>query len=404
MATEATTSQQPQSSTQGVIFLLALAAFASSSAFRVCDPLLPLLAREFAVGLTESSYVVTSFSVAYGVLQFFYGPLADRYGKFRTLSYATLGCAVGSLIVATAPSLQIMVFGRFLAGATAAGIVPLSMAWIGDHVPYERRQATLAQFITGTIFGVSLGQLMGGVFADTLGWRAAFYALAATYVTVGLLLLSKLKTVPEKKPVPGQDTSLLGSIKQVLAVRWARVILLTVFTEGALVFGSLAFVPSYLQDHHGVSPSTAGIIGGMFAIGALIYVFQSNSLVQRLGERKMAQWGGFVMAIAYTCYWASSFWPFAALASLLLGFGFYLLHAVLQTNATQMAPAVRGTAVSLFASFLFMGQSIGVSLNAWIGDSFGLVWVFVLGAAAIPALALLFAQALLSRRAAAGAK
>ena len=174
MATEATTSQQPQSSTQGVIFLLALAAFASSSAFRVCDPLLPLLAREFAVGLTESSYVVTSFSVAYGVLQFFYGPLADRYGKFRTLSYATLGCAVGSLIVATAPSLQIMVFGRFLAGATAAGIVPLSMAWIGDHVPYERRQATLAQFITGTIFGVSLGQLMGGVFADTLGWRAAF--------------------------------------------------------------------------------------------------------------------------------------------------------------------------------------------------------------------------------------
>ena len=285
MATEATTSQQPQSSTQGVIFLLALAAFASSSAFRVCDPLLPLLAREFAVGLTESSYVVTSFSVAYGVLQFFYGPLADRYGKFRTLSYATLGCAVGSLIVATAPSLQIMVFGRFLAGATAAGIVPLSMAWIGDHVPYERRQATLAQFITGTIFGVSLGQLMGGVFADTLGWRAAFYALAATYVTVGLLLLSKLKTVPEKKPVPGQDTSLLGSIKQVLAVRWARVILLTVFTEGALVFGSLAFVPSYLQDHHGVSPSTAGIIGGMFAIGALIYVLVQLYKIYKINQK-----------------------------------------------------------------------------------------------------------------------
>ena len=118
----------------------------------------------------------------------------------------------------------------------------------------------------------------------------------------------------------------------------------------------------------------------------------------------MAQLGGLVMAIAFTCFWASSAWPFAALGTVLLGFGFYLLHAVLQTNATQMAPAVRGTAVSLFASSLFMGQSIGVSLDAWIGDSFGLVWVFVLAAIAIPSLALLFAQALLSRRAAAGAK
>ena len=404
MATPATAASKATSSNGSVIVLLALAAFASSSAFRVCDPLLPLLAHEFDVGLTEASYVVTSFSVAYGFLQFFYGPIADRYGKFRTLSCATLGCAIGSLMVAMAPSLQMMVIGRFLAGATAAGIVPLSMAWIGDHVPYEQRQTTLAQFITGTIFGVSLGQLMGGVFADTLGWRAAFYFLATIYVIVGLLLLSRLKTVPEKKPTPGQDTSLFGPIKQVLSIPWARVILFTVFTEGAVVFGSLAFLPSYLQKHHGVSTSTAGIIGGMFAIGALIYVFRSNALVKRFGERKMAQLGGLVMAIAFTCFWASSTWPFAALGTVLLGFGFYLLHAVLQTNATQMAPAVRGTAVSLFASSLFMGQSIGVSLDAWIGDSFGLVWVFVLAAIAIPSLALLFAQALLSRRAAAGAK
>ena len=58
-----------------------------------------------------------------------------------------------------------------LSGAAGAGIVPLSMAWIGDTVPYERRQATLARFLTGTILGMSAGQLAGGLFADTVGWR-----------------------------------------------------------------------------------------------------------------------------------------------------------------------------------------------------------------------------------------
>ena len=390
--------QPPQQrNTSSVIFLLALAAFASSCAFRVCDPLLPPLAAEFGVTMGQAANVVTFFSIAYGFSQFFYGPIADRYGKFLTLSLATLGCAIGSLWVAVSPTLNVMVVGRFVAGATAAGIVPLSMAWIGDHIPYEQRQATLARFITGTIFGVACGQLMGGVFADTLGWRAAFYFLALTYLIVGVLLLSKRKSIPEKTSDKAQDFSILTPIKEVLKSRWARVILLTVFLEGAMVFGSLAFIPAYLQQNHGLTTSFAGVIAGLFAVGALAYVLQANRLVKKLGERKMVQWGAFVMGLGYVCYWASNTWGFAVLGSILLGFGFYLLHSVLQTNATQMAPAVRGTAVSLFASFLFMGQSAGVALDAWLGDTLGLVWVFVIATVVIPTFALWFGQQLLSR-------
>jgi len=392
-------STRAEPKTGGVILLLALAAFASSCAFRVCDPLLPPLAKEFDVSMGQAAHVVTSFSIAYGFLQFFYGPIADRYGKFLTLSCATLGCAVGSLFVALAPSLNLMVIGRFLAGMTAAGIVPLSMAWIGDHVPYEQRQATLARFITGTIFGVASGQLMGGVFADTLGWRSAFYFLAAIYLIVGMLLLSRRKSIPEKPIDPTKGFRLFEPIKQVLKTPWARVILLTVFLEGAMVFGSLAFVPAYLQQHHGLSTSLAGVIAGLFAIGALVYVLRADQLVKRLGERKMVQWGAFVMGLGYVCYWGSDTWPLALAGSILLGFGFYLLHSVLQTNATQMAPAVRGTAVSLFASFLFMGQSAGVAFNAWVGDTFGLVWVFVIAMVVIPTMALWFAQRLRHKKA-----
>ena len=51
----------------------------------------------------------------------------------------------------------------FLAGGiAAAGVIPLAMAWIGDTVPYNQRQATLARLLTGTISGMMAGQLAGG--------------------------------------------------------------------------------------------------------------------------------------------------------------------------------------------------------------------------------------------------
>ncbi len=382
-----------------VIILLALAAFASSSAFRICDALLTVLANEFQVRTAQASTTVMYFAIAYGVMQFFYGPMGDRFGKFRVLSFATIGCACGSLLVALAPTLQWIEAGRLLSGATAAGIIPLSMAWIGDHVPYEQRQATLAKFMLGSITGLAAGQLMGGIFADTIGWRWAFVSMAIVYLLVGSLLISRRKTVPEKKDADLKKFSLIAPMKQVLSMRWARVVLVTVMLEGALVFGPLAFVPAYLHEHHGIPVSWAGIIGGMFAIGAAIYALRANMLVSRLGERKLALFGGGVLGLAYAIFWLSGSWHWGVLASILSGFGYYLLHAVLQTNATQMAPAVRGTAVSLFASCLFLGQSIGVIGSAWLVDVAGLWSVFPVGLATLPVLGVWFAWRLKHRQA-----
>ncbi len=388
----------PSSSTTPVIILLALAAFASASAFRICDPLLPVLATEFGVRTSQASNAVTFFSIAYGVMQFFYGPVGDRYGKFRVLSFATLGCAFGSLMIAFAPTLEMVVLGRFIAGATAAGIVPLSMAWIGDNVPYEQRQATLARFLLGSISGLAAGQLLGGIFADTIGWRWAFVAMAAVYLVVGSLLISRRRTVPEKLAPRGQGANLLTPLKQVGSIPWAREVIITVFLEGALVFGPLAFVPAYLHEHLGIAVSWAGVIGGLFAVGALMYALRANQLIGRLGERRLALFGGAILALSYTTYWFAGSWPWAVLASILSGFGYYLLHAVLQTNATQMAPAVRGTAVSLFASFLFLGQSVGVTAAALLVDVAGLGAVFPVGIMTIPVLALIFAWRLRKRQ------
>ena len=386
-------------STWPVILLLALAAFASSSAFRICDPLLPVLALEFDVRTAQTSGAVTYFAIAYGVMQFFYGPVGDRYGKFRVLTLATFGCAVGSVLVASAPTLEQLEVGRFISGATAAGIIPLSMAWIGDHVPYEQRQATLARYLLGSISGLAIGQLLGGVFADTVGWRWAFVFLAVVYLVVGTLLFSRRRRVVEVPTNREQGARLLAPLLEAVSTRWARLVLLIVCLEGLLVFGPLAFVPAFLHERHGLAVAWSGGIGGLFAVGALIYVFYAGKFVQRFGEYRLAVFGGLTMALSFAVYFFSSTWYWGLLASALSGLGYYLLHAVLQTHATQMAPTIRGTAVALFASFLFFGQAVGVTLAAVVVDRFGLAAVFPIGILGLPTLALVFAWHLKKRQA-----
>ena len=175
------------------IAVLAVAGFFSSAAFRICDPLLPQLAATFGSSTGEASHTITVFAVAYGSLQVLWGPIGDRYGKYRTAAFATLACAIGNVAALFAESLTALTIARAIAGATGGGIIPLAIAWIGDTVPYARRQAVLARFLTGTILGIASGQFIGGLFADLLGWRWAFGALAASYVAAGALLQNELR-------------------------------------------------------------------------------------------------------------------------------------------------------------------------------------------------------------------
>ena len=68
------------------------------------------------------------------------------------------------------------------------------------------------------------------------------------------------------------------------------------------------------------------------------------------------------------------------LAVTLVGLGFYMLHNTLQTNATQMSPDARGTAVGLFSAALYLGQTAGVAAMAPLVDHAGAPPVFMAAA------------------------
>jgi predicted MFS family arabinose efflux permease len=381
------------------IVLLGAASFASVATMRVADPLLPQVAAEFGVSAGETSVIATAFALAYGFCQLGYGVLGDRFGKYRLVTVATLLSALTVGSAAFADSLAMLGAARLAAGASAAAIVPLSMAFIGDHVPYERRQTTLARFLTGTILGIVSGQVFGGVLGQMVGWRAVFLLLGAVFLLIGALLLVEVRSTRVPPPLlTGSIT--LRSLAQRYAMLfrrpWARVVLVTVCAEAFLVYGAFTFVGAYLHDDFGLDYGTVGILLGFMGLGGLLYALTVRLLVRALGERGLALWGGIALAVAFVIL-ASA--PLAAMAPAiaLLGLGLHMLHNTLQTNATQMTPEARGLAVSTFANVLFLGQAAGVWLAGQVIDRLGFAPVFVAAGVALLAVGVAFAL-MLDRR------
>jgi predicted MFS family arabinose efflux permease len=359
------------------------------ASMRICDPMLVVLGQEFQVSTGDASAVVSVFAVVYGVLQLFYGPLGERFGKLRVVSLAVSACALFSAVTALSVNLPMLVILRGFMGAAAAGIIPLSMAWVGDQVPYERRQETLAKLMSATVLGMMSGLWFGGFAADTVGWRGAFVLLSALFGVAAALLLrrlhrqSKLPSSPVAAPGLWAAFRLTGQLLGTPRVRW---ILTVTAAEGALVFGAMAFMPTHLHQQFDLSVVAAGSVMMLYGVGGLLYSQMARRWLAWLGERGLVRTGAALVAVGLLVLaWGSGVW-LGMLACLMTGLGFYMLHNTLQVQATQMAPAARGTAVTLFACSLFFGQSTGVLLMAQSVDMGWLPYAFTAAAVGVSCL------------------
>lgn len=371
------------------IVLLSLAAFGSAASLRVMDPLLPRLASEFNAGLGSVAHVITGFAISYGVLQMVFGPLGDRFGKLRVIAIACAASALATTACAFATSLDALVWTRVLAGACCASVIPLAMAWIGDSVAYERRQPVLARFLVGQILGLGAGAASAGFAAEQTYWQWPFLAIGAWFAFISAWLW--FAEARHEKVPPSEGSHLVHDLGEVLAVPWARIVLGTVFAEGVVLFGALAFVATHLHSDRGLSLSTAGLIIIAFGVGGLFFAAFASRFVRRLGEPLLASVGSvFIAAGMALVMWTPEPWV-APLGCFVAGLGFYMFHNTLQTNATQMLPARRGAAVALFASSFFIGQSIGVALAAIVAEHFGTGVAIALGGIGVIPVGFLFA-------------
>ena len=367
---------------------------------RVSDSLLPQIAADFGVSVGAASVVVTAYALAHGSVQLIIGPVGDRFGKYACVTAAAAMSTVLVLLCGLAGSLPALVAARLACGLSAGWIIPLAMAFLGDVVPYERRQQVLGTFLSGQILGQLFGQAAGGVLGDFFGWRQVFFFLAALFAIATIALLIEFSRNPITHVGHASATRSRGFVTDnatVLRAPWARAVIAMGFIESLFMFGAFAYVGADLHLRFGISFSLVGLFVSAFAIGGLIYSLSVRGLVNRLGQIGLVTGGGALLALAYATIAFAPHAYMAPLAITTIGLGYYMLHNTLQTNATQMTPEARGTAVAIFSSALYLGQTLGVVINGVIFDRFTAVPVFLIAAAGLLAVALRFARALKKR-------
>jgi MFS transporter, YNFM family, putative membrane transport protein len=390
------TSPIPERMPTRAIVLLAVAAVASHAMVRVSDPLVPQIAADIGTTVGAASIVASAYAVSHGLTQAVAGPLGDRWPKYPTVAVLCTLSGLATLACGLAQSLTALGFARLLCGITAGMIIPLGMAFIGDVVPYERRQPVLGRFLTGQISGLIFGQAAGGVLGDYFGWRTVFFLLAAMFLiaTAGLVLELAANPLTRMSPRVASKSGLIAGYRHVLSRPWARAVTLSAFIEGALMFGSFAYVGADLHVRQGLSFTAVGLVLGLFGAGGLVYAAGVQQLVNRLGQTGLAAGGGIILGICYLVLAAGLHWSVGFVAIGIIGLSFFMLHNTLQVNATQMAPEARSTALGIFSAALYLGQSFGIALAAPVIDRFGAPPLFIISAVLLPVLGLWFAAGL----------
>ena len=360
--------------------LIALVVFASSLFMRSTDPVIPQIASGLSVEPATAALLSTAFTLPYALIQPVLGALADMFSKSRLMLLCLLVLTAAALAAGMAPNFELLLAARVVAGFAAGGVVPIAFAMVGDNVPFAQRQVAMGRILFAVMTGNLLGASGAGVICDLLGWRGVFFGTGILGVIVLAAAIPGFRGFAE---APGRfDLSTLGpNYRAILSNPLAKICFGAVFCEALFMYGVFPYMATMLHAAGETRASIAGVVLAGFGIGGTAYTLLVSVLVTRLGERRLMRAGGIAIGFCLLIIALQVSWPVEFANFVLLGFGFYMLHAVIQIYASELAPAARGSAMALHSFFFFLGQAVGPIVYG-IGLSNGHITpVLMLGAA-----------------------
>lgn len=382
----------------------------------VVATVLPAIVADLG-GASLLPWVVTVYFLTTAVTIPLWGKAADLTGRRRLYVTATVVFLVGSVAVGLAPSMPVLLAARAVQGVGAGGLMALTPTLLGDLFPARIRgrfQGRLGAVLAGSSI---VGPLVGGVFADTLGWRAAFWinlplaglAMAVVlrhlhpsappvsgrrldFVGAGLLAAAStafLLALSEGTPLatgPYRTLLLVAAAAAAVAyVPWqarhrdpvlplrifrSRIIAAAIalsFATGAAMLAAIVYAPLYAQTVQGRSAAAAGALLLPLTAAVLLASIAGGSLITRLGRyRPFLIVGTVAVTVGFgllaTISGSTSTVLFAtALALVGMGLGLTMQPAVLALqNAVDTADLGAATAASTFVRQLGSTLAVGV--------------------------------------------
>ena len=345
-----------------VFLIFAACAFASGFALRLADPIVLPVAAHFAVTPATAAMLSTAYALPYALAQPFLGPIGDRFGKTRCIQVCVAGLAVTLLLGALAPSFALLLATRVAAGVFAGGLIPLVLAGIGDRFDMRERQVMIGRMLFAIISGQMLGSVVSGFANDAFGWHSSL-AIGAAVGAVATAVAWGAMPRGASAATSRDEGSFADLYARVLVNPKAPWLIGGVAVEGAFFYGLFPYMGELLRatavPGDGPTARITGLVLGAFGVGGLLYAAGVRVFLRAFGVRRMCLIGSGAGAACYAALAFVPSWWLAALAMLVAGISFYMLHNSMQTEATELAPSARGSAVALFACGFFIGQGLG---------------------------------------------
>jgi predicted MFS family arabinose efflux permease len=364
---------------------------------RILDPVVPDIARDLGVDAASVALLASAFSLPYALGQPFLGALGDALGKARiikiTLAVLMLCLAAGTL----APTLDWLFVARVAGGAAGGGVIPLAFALVGDRFEMAERQVALSRVLMAIIAGQMTGTLGSGLIASYAGWRASM-AAGTVFAAIALVLtLWQLHPRSNVERPALRLATMFDGYGDVFRNPRTAVCFTAVFVEGIVIFGAMPYLAMLLEQRGAGSVREAGFVLAGFALGGLSYVALVRLMLDKLGLYNLIRVGAAICGLGITALALKASWPAYMAMLFVIGIGFYMIHNSLQTQATELAPGNRASAVAAHAFFFFLGQAVGPLVYRLGFDTAGTTATLVVAGAVMALIGLLTAAGLAAR-------